>query len=278
MSPRRSARAGWRWAAWTSRWPSTSTFPGHCALLARYLIDAAKESGRVNRLDGHDLAWQFRNAQQWAKDNDMDGAELFMSHVGSFGLRDYVEVAGGEGKTKKQVREAIDEIGAIQGHRAYGSSSAGQHARVEFADEQIDQARAFGVLLETDRGAYIVERAVLKALMEDAAKAYLPALRQLQAQEKATRTEAKKADKRAKAEAPPNPLDAIEAQHKAKQRDFAVQGRAANLALGDALLQKAAVVDPADLDVAKLFVLCGRPHSTNYAERVTMPTRSQGGP
>jgi ParB/RepB/Spo0J family partition protein len=229
-------------------------FPGHCALLARYLIQAAKDANRVNRLDGHDLTWQFHNAQRWAKDNDVDGAELFMTNVGSFGLRDYTEVAGGAGKTKKPVREAIDEVGAIQGHRGYGEQTPGTWARVEFADEHIDQARAFGVLLETDRGAYITERVVLKQLMEDAAKAYLPALKQLREQEKATRAEAKKAERKAKAEAPPSPLDAIEADHRAKLRDFAVRGRAANLALGDALLHKAAVVDPADLDVAKLLV------------------------
>jgi ParB family chromosome partitioning protein len=230
------------------------SFPGHCALLARYLVAAATESDRVNRLDAHDLAWQFRTAQRWAEDNGVDGGELFMVHVGSFGLREYVEVAGGVGKTKKQVREAIDEIGAIQGHRGYGEQTPGTWACVEFTEEHVDQARALGVLLETDRGAYITDRAVLKQLMEDAAKAYLPTLRQLKAHERATRADAKKAEKRAKAEAPPNPLDAIEVQHKAKQREFAVQGRAANLALGDALLQKAAVVDPADLDVAKLFV------------------------
>jgi ParB/RepB/Spo0J family partition protein len=229
-------------------------FPGHCALLARYLIHAAKETDRVNRVDGHDLAWQFRNAQQWAHETGVEGSELFMVNVGSFGLRDYIEAAGGVAKTKKHVREAIDEIGSIEGHRGYGQQTPGTWARVEFAEDHVDQARALGVLLETDRGAYITDRAVLKQLMEDAAKAYLPVLRQLKAQEKATHAEAKKAEKRAKADAPTNPLDAIEAQHKAKQREFAVQGRAANLALGDALLQRAAVVDPADLDVAKLFV------------------------
>jgi hypothetical protein len=218
------------------------------------LIHAAKDANRVNRLDGQDLAWQFHNAQRWAKANDVDGAALFMTNVGSFGLRDYIEVAGGTGKTKKAIRDAIDEVGAIQGHRGYGEQTLGTWARVEFADEQIDQARAFGVLLETDRGAYITERVVLKQLMEDAAKAYLPALKQLKEQEKANKAEAKKAERKAKAEAPPNPLDAIEAEHRAKQRDFAIQGRTANLALGDALLQKAAIVDPADLDVAKLFV------------------------
>jgi hypothetical protein len=229
-------------------------FPGHCTLLARYLIHAAKDANRVNRLEGHDLAWQFRNAQRWAKDNEVDGAELFMTNVGAFGLRDYIEVAGGAGKTKKPVRAAIDEVGAIQGHRCYGEQTPGTWARVEFSDEQIDQARAFGVLLETDSGAYITERVVLKQLMEDAAKAYLPALKQLKEQEKANKAEAKKAERQAKADAPPNPLDAIEAEHRASQRDFAIQGRAANLALGDALLQKAAIVDPTDLDVAKLFV------------------------
>jgi hypothetical protein len=228
--------------------------PGHCALLARYLIDAARESGRVNRLDGHDLAWQFQNAQRWAEDRGDEDARLFMRNLGSFGLRDYVDIAGGIGKTKKAIREAIDEIGSIQGHRGYGSTSSGQYARVEFAEEQIDQARALGVLLQTDRGAYVTDRTVLKQLMEDAATAYLPLLQQMKREEKAAQAEAKRAERKAKAEAAPNRLDAIEAEHKAKQREFAVQGRAANLGLGDGLCRRAAIVDPADLDVAKLFV------------------------
>jgi hypothetical protein len=31
-------------------------FPAHATLLARYLIDAARESGRANSMEAHDLA------------------------------------------------------------------------------------------------------------------------------------------------------------------------------------------------------------------------------
>jgi ParB/RepB/Spo0J family partition protein len=248
-------------------------FPAHAALLARYLIHAGRESGRATSVGGYDLAWSFGHARRWAQSNGVDGAELFFVVLGSFRLADYVEVAGGQGKTKTKVREAIDEIGTLQGQRAYATTTPGEYARVEFADEQVDQARALGVLLETDRGAFITDRAAMKQLMEDAALAYLPAVRQLQEQRKADKAEAKKAEREAKRAAPPDPYAELDPDHKRKQRDHAVQARPANLALGDRLLRQAAVVDPASLDVAKLFVLCRRPHRTNYADRLTMPTR-----
>jgi ParB/RepB/Spo0J family partition protein len=229
-------------------------FPAHAALLARYLIHAARESGRANSVGGYDLAWSFGHARRWAQSSGVDGAELFFVILGSFRLGDYVEVAGGQSKTKKKIREAIDEIGALQGQRAYGTTTPGEYARVEFADEQVDQARALGVLLETDRGAFITDRAVLKQLMEDAALAYLPALRQLKEQEKEAKAETNKAKREAKRDAPPDPYAELDADHKRKQRDHAVQARPANLALGDQLLRDGAVVDPASLDVAHLFV------------------------
>jgi hypothetical protein len=179
---------------------------------------------------------------------------LFFEGLGSFRLRDYINVAGGESKTKKKIREAIDEIGALQGHRACGTTTAGEYARAEFADEHVDQARALGVLLETDRGAFITDRAVMKQLMEDAAAAYLPALKQLKEQEQEAKREAKVSERKARAAAPPDPYAELDAGHRRKQRDLAVQARPANLALGDQLLRDAAVVDPASLDVAKLFV------------------------
>jgi hypothetical protein len=247
-------------------------FAAHATLLARYLIEAARESGRANSIEGHDLAWRFGHARDWAQSSGVDGAQLFFEGLGSFRLRDYINVAGGESKTKKRIREAIDEIGALQGHRAYGTTTAGEYARVEYAGEHVDQARALGVLLETDRGAFITDRAVMKQLMEDAVAAYLPSLKQLKEQEQQAKREAKAAERKAKAAAPPDPYAELDSDHKRKQRDLAVQARPANLALGDQLLRDAAVVDPASLDVAKLFVLCRRRHRTNYADASAMQT------
>jgi hypothetical protein len=149
---------------------------------------------------------------------------------------------------------------------------------VEFSDEQVDALRALGVLFETDRSGYVTDKPALKQAMEDAALAYLPALRQLKEGEKEAKAEAKKAEREAKRDAPPDPYAELDADRKRKQRDHVVQARPANLALGDQLLRQAAVVDPASLDVAKLFVLCGRLHRTNYADRVAMPNDGRAGP
>jgi hypothetical protein len=50
------------------------------------------------------------------------------------------------------------------------------------------------------------------------------------------------------------PLETLEREHRGALRGFAEQARPANLALGDALLKHGALADPADLDVARVFV------------------------
>jgi hypothetical protein len=48
------------------------------------------------------------------------------------------------------------------------------------------------------------------------------------------------------------------------------QAHGANLDLGHALIHDLTSVDPANIDVARFFVLRGRRHSANYADRLTM--------
>ncbi len=60
----------------------------------------------------------------------------------------------------------------------------------------------------------------------------------------------------------------------AQLRELTDQAHGANLDLGAALIHNLAAVDPGDIDVARFFALCRRRHKANYAERVTMPTRS----
>jgi hypothetical protein len=57
----------------------------------------------------------------------------------------------------------------------------------------------------------------------------------------------------------------------AQLRELTDQAHGANLDLGHALLHNLTSVDPADIDVARFFVLCGRPHRTNYADGLAMP-------
>ena len=58
-------------------------------------------------------------------------------------------------------------------------------------------------------------------------------------------------------------------------RELTDQAHGANSDLGVSLMHNLAAVSPDDIDVARFFALCGHPHKTNYAERVTMPTRSR---
>lgn len=221
--------------------------PGVALVLGRYLL--AHAEGTAMR----DPGWTLRCA---LREQD----EVFCVSLGGFGLEDYVAAAGGLTRTKKDVREAIEETGALQGHRGWGARTPGALARVEFAEAQVDQARALGVLLELDderrTARFVTDREALKALMEDAAPAFRDALRERAATAKAERAEQRKGE-RAAARAEPggeSPLDALEREHRATLRDLAAQARPANLALGDALRHDAAVADPADLDVARVFV------------------------
>jgi hypothetical protein len=53
-------------------------------------------------------------------------------------------------------------------------------------------------------------------------------------------------------------------------RELSDQAHGANLDLGHALIHNLTGVDPANIDVARFFVLRGRRHSANYADRLTM--------
>ena len=86
-------------------------FPRIGALLGRYLLERANGSAM------HDPTWTLSNALR-AQD------QVFAVRLGGFGLEDYVEAAGGPSRTKKAVREAIEEIAALQGQRGYGQRSA----------------------------------------------------------------------------------------------------------------------------------------------------------
>ena len=58
----------------------------------------------------------------------------------------------------------------------------------------------------------------------------------------------------------------------AQLRELADQAHGANADLGTALISQLAAVDPADLTVARFFVLCRRRHRTNYADSRVMRT------
>ena len=86
----------------------------------------------------------------------------------------------------------------------------------------------------------------------------------------------KKASRAGKA--PADPVTVAKRERDAQIRELTDQAHGANTDLGHALVHNLSSVDPTDIEVARFFVLCGRPHRTNYADAVTMPTPSPEGP
>jgi hypothetical protein len=163
------------------------------------------------------------------------------------------------GKKTEQLYTDAEKLHKQLDRYAYGPP------QVRFTDEDVDQARAAGVLIEFDRGTpIIVDRALYRELVKGAIKRthdHLAAKTAAMAKEKkSTRA----------ANAPADPLTTAKRERDAQLRELTDQAHGANLDLGHALVHNLTTVDPTDIDVARFFVLCQRPHRTNYADRLTM--------
>jgi hypothetical protein len=71
-------------------------------------------------------------------------------------------------------------------------------------------------------------------------------------------------------------VTAAKGDRDARLRQLADQARGANLDLGASLLNGLSTVDPADMDVARFFVLCGRLHSKTRRARDYADTARYG--
>jgi ParB/RepB/Spo0J family partition protein len=168
------------------------------------------------------------------------------------------------GKKTEQLYAEAEKLHRQLDRYAYGPPP------VRFTDEDVDQARAAGVLIEFDRGRpIIVDRPLYRELVKTAIKRTHEELKA-----KATAAAKEKQATRS-SKAPADPVSIAKRERDAQLRELTDQAHGANLDLGHPLVHNLATVDPTDIDVARLFVLCGRPHRTNYAERMTMPTRSR---
>jgi ParB/RepB/Spo0J family partition protein len=120
---------------------------------------------------------------------------------------------------------------------------------IRFAEEDVDQARAAGVLIEFEHSTPIItDRALLRELAKqviDRTVQELRAAKQQDASERASRKTQGKDD--------PTPRQKLEAEHRAAVRQLTARAHGTNLDLGAALLQKLATVDPSDMDVARFF-------------------------
>jgi hypothetical protein len=172
------------------------------------------------------------------------------------------------GKKAKALYADAEKLHRQLDRYAYGPPA------IRFTEADVDQARAAGVLIEFERGRpIIVDRSRYRELVKGAIKRTHDELQTkaaAAAQEKKTARSAK---------TPADPLTAAKRERNAALRELTDQAHGANLDLGVALMHGLAAVDPTDIDVARFFVLCGCPHRTNYADRLTMrisPCRTPG--
>ena len=147
------------------------------------------------------------------------------------------------GKKTEQLYEQAEKLHRQVDRYAYGPP------QVRFIDEDVDRARAAGVLIEFERGRPIIaDRPLYRELVNGAIKR---AHDELQAKAAA----AAKDKRTARAgKAPADPITVAKRERDAQLRELTDQAHGANTDLGHALVHNLAVVDPADMDVARAFV------------------------
>src|SRR3954470_2255579 len=167
------------------------------------------------------------------------------------------------GKNTEQLYAEAEKLHRQLDRYAYGPPP------IRFIDEDVDQARAAGVLIEFERGRpIIVDRALYRELVKGAIKRTRDEL-------EAKATAAANEKKRSRSgKAPADPLTAAKRERDAQLRQLADQAHGINLDLGVSLLHNLAAVRPDDMDVARFFVyaLLGADHDsspyTQTGERV----------
>lgn len=136
---------------------------------------------------------------------------------------------------------------------------------IRFTDEDVDQARAAGVLIEFERGAaIIVDRPLYRELVKSAVKRTVEQLR-AQAAELAKQ---RKQDRKRTGGAPVDPVAEAHRERDRQLRELADQAHGVNLDLGDSLMNNLSTVDPASMDVARFLVysLLGPDYASGYGQ------------
>jgi hypothetical protein len=166
------------------------------------------------------------------------------------------------GKKTEQLYADAERLHKQLDRYAYGPP------QVRFTDDDVDQARADGVLIEFERGRpIIVDRPLYRELVKTAIKRTHDELHA----KAETVSKEKKASRAGKA--PADPVTVAKRERDVQIRELTNQAHGANADLGHVLVHNLSSVDPTDMTVARFFVLCGYPHKTNYADAVTMPSR-----
>jgi hypothetical protein len=220
------------------------TAPGLLGAVIAYLDDGnAWAAERLTREPG----WVLDAALTHGGDGKM-----FAAYLHSASGREIAELR--LGKKTEQLYAQAETLHRQLDRYAYGPP------QVRFRDEDVDQARAAGVLIEFQRGRpIIVDRPLYRELVKTAIKRThddLEAKAAAAAREKKTTRAAKQ---------PPDPVTVAKRERDAQLRELTDQAHGANLDLGHALITSLTSVDPTDINVARFFVyaLLGPDHDSS---------------
>jgi hypothetical protein len=190
-------------------------------------------------------------------------SKAFAAHMAQLGSHEIAELRLG-----KKAEELLEEAATL--HKQIDRYSYGPPP-IRFTDQDVDQARAAGVLIEFENSRpIIVDRALYRELAKTAIKRTVEEL-QIKAADLAER---KKQARKRTGGAPIDPIAEAKRERDQQLRELADQGHGVNLDLGACLLSGLSAVDPSDLDVARFFVfaLLGADHDgsayTQTGERI----------
>ncbi len=156
------------------------------------------------------------------------------------------------GKKAEQLYAQAEKLHKQLDRNAYGPP------KIRFTEGDVDQARAAGTLIDVQQGRpIIVDRPLYRELVKGAIKRTHDDL------EAKAATAAKVRKSARSGKMPSDPVTVAKRERDAQLRELSDQAHGANLDLGHALVHNLTTVDPADVDVAQFFVLCGYPHRTN---------------
>ncbi len=148
----------------------------------------------------------------------------------------------------KRAEELVHE--AIGLHKQLDRYSYGSPP-FRFSDEDVDQARAAGVLIEFEHSAPVI---VDRTLYRELAKAAIARTTEQLREQVAAATAAKKQARKRGNGASEDPVAAARRTESRRLRELADQAHGVNLDLGAGLLHGLSSVDPTDIEVARFFV------------------------
>jgi hypothetical protein len=212
-------------------------------LVAEVIAEAAGEGGPLGAQLARDPGWLVRQVLSHRPGvlfAELAGGTLYEDEIAELKLGKKTSALYAEAKT---LHGQLDRY-------AYGPPP------VRLGETELDQARSAGVLLELDRTQVILDRGVYRELVKTAVAR---TVRDLRARAAAGATEQRERKAAGAGKRERTPREEADVEHRAQAREFTRRAHNVNLDLGAALLDGLAAVDPADMDVARFFALCGCP-------------------